>query len=236
MSHLVENVEGNKLNTASLNDFGGLSVSSPSNNQYLEYNSTSGEWEPATKSISTGEKYIYSFFTPTGSSWHWGSGSGYRYEADSNLTSIREQMQAPFTAGTSTELKNTGITRYDWGQFEWWYNSSYPRFSGCFVPSGTYLCRAIFSGYPSSSAGYAKVRWATGPASGTIPSTSSLTPVGPYFYTANRTGRFAQVPTAIIRTTNTSTLLTLEFMEGSNYERGNASEFMKYVSFHIIKI
>lgn len=236
MSYLNEHVaSGVAVKDTKTIQISGFSNAGPTNNQVMAYNATTNDWTPTSRTFADGLK-TFSFFSTSGASWHNGQGSGYRYEANSNLTDIREQMQAPFSNGGEYELKGTGITRYDWGQWRSWYSSDYPRMSGCYVPAGKYYCRAVFPGYPSASSGYAVLRWAKGPASGVNPQTGDFTQVGPHFYVANREGRFAHLPTAIVTTTATSTLLALEFIEGSSFERGNASSWLKYFTFHVTKI
>jgi len=235
MSHLIENVDGDQLETIALNDLSGLSVSSPSNNQFLAYDSSSANWTAVTRSFVDGDQG-FSFYHSTGSSWRSDGGAGFAYSANSGNTPPTELMQCNYNQTDTVVLKNSNVTQYNWGLYQEWYRAEYPRFAGCFVPAGTWYCRATVAGTPYSSAGYAVVRWAKGPASGSTPTTAQLTPVGPNFYHSVAAGRFAHVPTAIIETTGTSTLLCVEFMSGSNYQYGYTDQWLKYYTFHVTRI
>lgn len=235
MSHLVENVGGDQLNDTKLNDLSSLSVGSPSDNQFLEYDSSSSVWASSTRAFADGEKG-FSFWHSTGASWRTVGGSGYAYLNNSSASPPTELMQANYSATGAVVLEHTDVSQYNWGRWTNWYSTSVPRFSGCYVPAGTWYCRATVAGTPWSSAGSAVVRWAKGPASGATPTTAQLSPVGPNFYHAAGSGRFAHIPTAIVKTTETSTLLCLEYISGSSFQYGYADDWMKYYSFHITKI
>lgn len=236
MSHLIENVGGDQLANTVLNDLSGLSVASPADNQFLEYDSSSGAWSSATRVFVDGDQG-FSFFHSTGSSWSSDGGApDYLYSADSSSSPPTEIMQARYAVSGAEILEASDVDQYNWGRWQYWYRSDYPRMAGCYVPAGTWYCRATVAGSPINNSGYAVVRWARGPASGSTPTTAQLTAVGPNFYHAAGAGRFAQLPTAIVDTTGTSTLLCLEFMSGSNFQYGYANNWMKYYTFHVTKV
>ena len=202
----------------------------------LQYDSSSSSWvagDIPTSDLGTVGGYNYS---TTGASWRGSGGSGYSYSADTGANPPIELMQCDSGPSGLTTNTPTGYTRYNWGLYQSWYSASYPRFSGFFVPPGTYRCRATVAGTPYASSGYAVVRWCTGGAAGAAPTTAGLTQVGPHFYHAISKGRFCHVPTAIIETTAATTLLGLEFVSGSSFQYGYTNQWAKHYSFHVTKI
>lgn len=203
-------------------------------NKTLEYNGSA--WVAADMPSSNLGSAGSSFYSFNGSSWRGSGGSSWQYLPDEGSTPPRELMQNAFNSlGARTKLP-TGYTQYNWGLYQSWYAGGYPRFSGFFVPAGVYHCRATIPGTPYATGGYAVVRWCTGPSVGTAPTTTNLTQVGPFFYHAITKGRFCQLPTYIIETTATSTLIALEFVEGSSYQYGYNTQWTKYCSYHVTKI
>ena len=202
-------------------------------NKTLEYNGAAGVATdmPSRDRGTAGS----SFRSVSGSSWRGSGGSSWQYLPDEGSTPPRELMQNAYW-GTTKINTPTGHTQYNWGLYQSWYAAGYPRFSGFFVPAGVWICRATIPGTPYATSGYAVVRWCTGPAAGTAPTTTNLTQVGPYFYHAILKGRFCHVPTYIITTTNSSTLLGLEFVEGASYQYGYNTQWTKYCSFHVTQI
>ena len=209
--------------------------SSPTDTEGLSYDSASGNWETAPIPSASQESTAY-FWSQTGASWRSAGGSGYAYSADTSASPPVELMQANYgPAGTQSGL-TTDVTQYNWGLYQGWYSASYPRFSGFFVPSGTYLCRAVVAGTPYATSGYADVRFCTGGAVGSGPTTAGLTQTGPFFRHAIRAGRFCHVPTTIITTTASTTLIGVEFVAGSSFQYGYSSSWMKHYTFHIRKL
>jgi hypothetical protein len=235
MSYLTENVEGKPFNDFGVDQLSDVSSTTPIDNQGLEYNSSSSEW--TGKTFGDGSPGLY-FWHQTGDSWRYVGGSTYAYAADSQVSGNppTELMQANFSNAGSQIGVASDCERYDWGKYSGWYSSSVPRFSGVYVPAGTWYCRAAIAGSPYASTGYAVVRWATGPATGSKPLTADLTAVGPRFYHAIRAGRFAHMPTNIITTTGTSTLLCLEFIAGASFQYGYTNQWLRYYTFHVTKI
>lgn len=201
----------------------------------LAYDSSSSSWVATDMPSSDLGEASSNFHSYNGDSWRGSGGSSWAYIADEGSTPPRELMQNAYSGGVVVNTP-TGHTQYNWGLYQGWYAASYPRFSGFFVPPGTWRCRATIPGTPYASSGYAVVRWCTGGAAGVAPTTASLTQTGPYFYHAISAGRFCQIPTAIIETTATSTLLALEFVSGNSYQYGYNTQWTKYCSFHVTKI
>lgn len=212
------------------------------NNQTLNYDTSSGGWTSADMPSGDLGTAGYSFYATSGATWRTGSSAGgslYDYIADytpNSDTPPRELMQNAYASHGVVINLPTGHTQYNWGLYNTWYNGNYPRLSGVFVPSGTWKCKATIPGTPYDSGAYAVVRWCTGPSVGTSPTTANLTQVGPHFYHAIDRGRFCHIPSYIITTTASTTLLGLEFVEGSNYQYGFNANWTKYCSFHVTKI
>lgn len=203
-------------------------------NKTLEYNGSA--WVAADMPSSDLGSAGSSYHSSNGASWRGSGGSTYAYAADSGANPPLELMQACTGPGGLVFNLPTGHAKYNWGLYQSWYTSTVPRFSGFFAPAGTWRCRATIPGTPYASTGYAVVRWCTGGAAGSAPTTAGLTQVGPHFYHAIEKGRFCHVPTYIITTTASSTLIGLEFVSGDSFQFGETTEWAKYHTFHITKI
>ena len=206
------------------------------NNKTLSYDSSSSSWTPADMPSGDLGSAGSSYHSQTGASWRGSGGATYAYVADSGANPPIELMQACTGPGGLVFNIPTGHTKYNWGLYQSWYTSTVPRFSGFFVPAGTWRCRATVPGTPYASTGYAVVRWCTGGAAGSAPTTAGLTQVGPHFYHAIEKGRFCHVPTYIITTTASSTLIGLEFVSGDSFQFGETTNWAKYHTFHVTKI
>lgn len=224
-SEIVGIEETKTINNLSISD---ISSGSPVSGQVLGYNGTG--WSPVSLS---GEKCGSFIWART--SWRSAGGSSYSYIVDSNNSPPREIIQNSMALGDFDSKIVESDSRYDWGEHHSWYSPSYPRPSGFYVPPGTWHCRATIGGY-SNNSGYAVVRWAKGPDKTTAPSTSNITPFGPKFYSSPKTGKFAQIPTAIVTTTDSTTLLLLEVIELSNFYYGYGNLWMDYITISILKI
>ena len=211
-------------------DFSDVSNLNPQNGQVLSYDT---DW--GGKNFE-GDKIAYSF-RATGS-WLTSGGSAYSYEPDVDLGDRppKDIMQVAYNPGTATIHIANGLTQYNWALYESWYSSSYPRFSGVFVPPGTWLCRSTFGGRPVSSSGNATVQWFKGGQVNNKPSNASMTAVGPKFRIAQNEGRFTQIPTAIITTTASTTLLSVQTLETTTYQYGYAYLYVPYMSYHITQL
>lgn len=235
MSYLTENVGGDPLDEMAISDLSSVGTASPSDGQLMEYSTSSSAWSPATKTFEDGA-LCFSFWHRTGTTWRSTGGSGFAYATNSGASPPTELMQAAHGPTDKVILTSSTAEQYNWGLWKNWYKPNFPRFSGVYVPPGTWYCRAAIPGSPWLNSGYALVRWATGPATGSTPTTASLTPVGPTFYIAPAKGRFTHIPTYIIKTTADSTLLCLEFVGGSSYQYEYAGYWLKYYTFHVTQI
>ena len=233
MSYLTENVNGKTLNSFNLADLNDIDSTSLEAGSCLQFDSTSSNWK--TNQL-TDSAHAFSIFSQDGASWQTSTGAGYSYNSDSSATPPTEIGQTGYSISGIRQSDGQSVSQYNWASHLWWYNPSVPRFSGIYVPAGTWYVRSSFGGRPNSAANYAQVRFATGPGSGSGPTTATLTPFGPSFYVAPSAGRFCQMPTAIKTTSTASTLICLEFINGSGYQYGGANNWLKYFTFHALKI
>lgn len=218
-------IDPDSLNLASLSDVSGA----PSDGETLSYD---GSWAGAE---IAGDRIAFAFRAT--SSWLTQGGStsySYRVNVDAGDRPPYDIMQCAYSVADI--YKRAGLTQYNWGLYESWYSSAAPRLSGVFLPPGTWLCRSTFGGRRIVSPGSATVQWFTGGAVGVKPTVASMNPVGPKFYVAQSEGRFCQIPTAVITTTNPTTLVGLQTLEATNFQYGYAYYWIKHMSFHITQL
>jgi hypothetical protein len=220
-----------EIDALDLTDLSDVSATAPNNGEVLTYD---GSWGGAELQ---GDKIAFSF--RANESWMGAGGSSYYYQVDTPASLGRapfDTMQAAYRTTAFEAFVGTGQTQYNYSQYTSWYNSTVPRFSGVYVPAGTWLCRATFGGRTDGGVGNATVRWFTGPSVGTDPQVATMTSTGPSFRLAIQEGRICQLPTAHITTTNTTTLLGIQVEAVSTYQYGYAANWIKYFSFHVTKL
>jgi hypothetical protein len=223
------NTEITALNLTDMNE---VSSAAPNEGEVLTY--TGASWAGAEMA---GDDIAFSF-RATGSWQYNGGSSDYQYQVDTEDANRppRDLMQVAYSPTLAAGYIASGLTQYNWGLYESWYSATYPRFSGVFVPAGTWLCRSTFGGRALSSSGHAVVQWFTGGAVNVKPTIATMNPTGPKFRIAQSEGRFAQIPTTIITTTNTTTLLGLQVLAATNFQFGYVTSWVKYFSFHVTKL
>lgn len=207
MSHLVETVSDNTLSNTTLESLSDVEISSLNSNDTLVYQSGSSKFENTDQSA---------FGESRGASFGWAlqqpgvGGSANTYDP------VTRPFFAHYYYGASPsntrQFYETGYTIYpqriNYHAFSW--------FRGIYVPAGTHLCKFSASVNAFTSTSEITVRFCTGPAAGTAPTTSNTSYVGPHFFQAKRQGRFNSIPFSVISTTNTSTFIGLRVVSSTS--------------------
>ena len=238
MSHLIkiDSKEPNRNGSVflDLTDFSNVSSTAPSDGATLKYSGSS--WDPIQENSET----LSGVFQATNSWFNYAAGSGANYTPDGVAANRppKDIMQVAYTVSTYNGLLDNGIGQYNWGMYETWYTSSYPRFSGFYVPPGTYYCKAAFGGYATSgSSSELTAQWFLGPAQGTAPTVANMVQAEtPKAKIKAMQGTQLGLVSGIIDTTANSTLLGVQVLASTGYNYALVSNWVKSVSVYITKL
>ena len=114
--------------------------------------------------------------------------------------------------------------------------SGFGYYQGVYVPSGTYIAKAIMTMKSNSSTAKYVWRRCIGPSSGTAPSTSNTAFTGPHFYHAPRSGRFLNTASCVLTTTNAPSFIGLRCVASSSCSLSSPSTQSIYYQMHLEKI
>jgi len=114
--------------------------------------------------------------------------------------------------------------------------NGYGELAGAYLPAGTYAISFNLVMFSNQSTSESVWRFATGPATGTAPTTSNTTLVGPYWYHAPRVGRFVTTPKIVMTLTDSTTLICLRCVSSSYSSLSRPTTQSHWYQFHAEKI